>query len=50
MGHAATKSWLMNLISPWTPEFLLWIWPRLIVLIVSIPLSVALADRKDRKL
>jgi len=50
LGHAASNSPLMNRISPLTPDVLLWIWPRLIVRIVSIPLRVALADRSDRKL
>jgi len=50
LGHAVSNSSLMNWISPLTPDVLLWIWPRLIVRIVSIPLRVALADRSDRKL
>lgn len=37
----------MNWISARTPGFLLWMWPRLIVLIVSSPLRIALADRRE---
>ncbi len=48
--HAVSKIWVMNWISPRTPGSLVWMWPRLIVLIVSSPLRVALADRSDRKL